>query len=45
MLKMELEGVDKTSPEYIKTSKIIEAYDSKISDYDKKINEFEEQYR
>ena len=45
MLKMELDGVDKTSPEYIKTSKIIEAYDSKISDYDKKINEFEEQYR
>lgn len=45
MLKMELDGVDKTSPEYIKTSKIIEAYDSKISDYDKKINEFEEQYK
>ena len=45
MLKMELDGVDKTSPEYIKISKIIEAYDSKISDYDKKINEFEEQYR
>ena len=45
MLKMELDGVDKTSPEYIKSSKIIEAYDSKISDYDKKINEFEEQYR
>ena len=45
MLKMELDGVDKSSPEYIKSSKIIEAYDSKISDYDKKINEFEEQYR
>ena len=45
MLKMELAGVDKTSPEYIKTSKIIEAYDNNITDYDKKINEFEEQYR
>ena len=45
MLKMELDGADKTSPEYIRSSKIIEAYDSKISDYDKKINEFEEQYR
>lgn len=45
MLKMELDGVDKTSPEYIKSSKIIEAYDSRITDYDKKINEFEEQYR
>lgn len=45
ILKMELDGADRTSPEYIKTSKIIEAYDSKITDYDKKINEFEEQYR
>lgn len=45
ILKMELEGVDKTSPEYIKTSKIIEAYDDKITDYDKKINKFEEQYK
>ena len=45
MLKMELDGVDKTSPEYIRSSKIIEAYASKIRDYDKKINEFEEQYR
>lgn len=45
MLRMELDGVDKTSPEYIKTSKIIKAYDNNITDYDKKINEFEEQYR
>ena len=45
MLKMEMNGVDPTSPEYIKTAKIIEAYDAKITDYDREINEFEEKYK
>ena len=43
MLRMDLDGVDKTSPEYIRLTKVIEAYDAKITEYDKEILKFEEE--
>lgn len=42
LLRMELNEMDPTSPEYIKTQNIIQAYDDKIADYDKEIMSFEQ---
>lgn len=42
LLRLELEGKDETSPEYIKLVNIIKAYDEKIADYDERIQKFEE---
>lgn len=42
LLKMDLEGMDKTSPEYIQLTKAIAAYDDKIASYDKDILAFEQ---
>ena len=41
LLRMDLEQMDPTSPEYARLVAIIQAYDEKIADYDKKILEFE----
>lgn len=39
---MDLMNADKSSKEYAKLEKVIEAYDEKITEYDEKIKEFEE---
>lgn len=41
LLRMDLEGMDKSSPQYTKMVNIIQAYDDKIAEYDEKINAFE----
>lgn len=43
MLRMDLEQMDPTSPEYIRLQKVIESYDAEITDYDKKIAKYEEE--
>lgn len=40
ILRLELASVDKNSPEYRKLEAVIAAYDDKITDYDRKINEY-----
>lgn len=42
LLRMDLNDMDKNSAQYQKTLQIIQAYDDKIVDYDKKIIAFEE---
>lgn len=42
LLRMDLMNADKSSKEYAKLEKVIEAYDEKITEYDEKIKEFEE---
>ncbi len=41
LMKMDLDGMDHSSPEYKKTLDIIESYESKLSDLQKDIDEFE----
>lgn len=41
LLRMDMEDMDKTSPEYQNMLSIIKAYDEQIADYDKKILQFE----
>lgn len=43
LLRMDLEGMDPSSPQYTKTLQIIQAYDDKIADYDRRILEFEQE--
>ena len=43
LLRMELNDIDPTSPEYIKQMAIIKAYDEKITEYDEKITKFEQE--
>lgn len=43
LLRMDLEGMDKTGPEYKKLIDIIKAYDDKIAEYDKAISDFEKE--
>lgn len=43
LLRMDMEDMDKTSPEYNKILSIIKAYDDKIADYDKAIIAFEQE--
>lgn len=40
LLKMDMNGVDKDDPEYIRTEKIVAKYDDMIIKYDKKINDY-----
>ena len=42
LLRMDLNEMDKSSPEYKKTLQIIQAYDERITEYDQRIKEFEE---
>lgn len=43
LLRMDLEEMDKTSPQYQKTLAVIKAYDEKIAEYDEKITKFEQE--
>ena len=43
LLQMDLNNMDPTSPEYQRTVSIINAYDAKITEYDEKIIEFEQE--
>ena len=43
LLRMDMDSMDKTSPEYKKMIDIIKAYDDKISEYDKAISDFEKE--
>ena len=41
LMRMDLDGMERSSPEYKKTLDIIESYESKLSDLQKDIDEFE----
>ena len=43
LLKMDLANTDVNDPKYVKLQQIINAYDDKIAEYDKVIDEFEQQ--
>jgi len=40
ILKMDLEDIDKNSPEYVKTEKMIQYYENQIAEYDKKLDKY-----
>jgi hypothetical protein len=42
LLRMDMMDTDPNDPKYQKLVKVIEAYDNKISDYDRKIKSYEE---
>ena len=42
LIKMEMEGVDPNDPTYLKTKKMIAFYEDKISEYDKKLQKYED---
>ena len=43
LLKMDLANTDPNSPEYVRLQSVIDAYDDKIAEYDKVIDDFEKE--